>query len=390
MIDKIKSFYLDFIRLIASLYVFTYHIGTEQINGIVLFSKSSFKYFWKFQDLSAHYFVIVFFVLSGFLITMSVSKPGITIKGFFIARLGRLYSVLIPSLILSFAVYLGLIFMNVYTAEEIVNNKHLFLRFIINLTFLSQSFNFFSVPPINAPFWSISYEFMYYVIIAVMFLIKGWKKYVFIIVFSIIAGLKILLLFPCWLIGSILFYVVREKKFLKNSVSIVLFALTTVLLFMIVVGDIIIPFQMNPSTTDDYLGIRLFYSTNFIADYLFGLLFALNMYSFFGLSRIFLQFQKSKIFKCLDKSISTLSNCSFTLYLFHMPLLFLFSAIWFYDKTNYYHQIGLIGAVLVSVYFIAQQTEWKVDFWRKTVLKIINSMENIYNSLFYKKQTKNS
>lgn len=390
MIDKIKSFYLDFIRLIASLYVFIYHIGTEEINGIEIFSNSSFKYIWNFQGLSAHYFVIVFFVLSGFLITMSVSKPGITIKGFFIARLGRLYSVIIPSLIFSFAVYLGLIFMNVYTVEEIVNNKHLFLRFIINLTFLSQSFNFFSVPPINAPFWSISYEFMYYVIIAVVFLIKGWKKYVFIIIVSIIAGLKILLLLPCWLLGSILFYVVKEKKFLSNSISILIFILTSFLFIMIVRGDIIMPFQMIPSSTNNFFGIRLFHSNNYIADYFFGLLFALNMYSFFGLSGLFLKFQKSFFFKSIDKNISILSNCSFTLYLFHMPLLFLFSSFEFYDKTNFYHQIILISSVLVSVYFIAQQTEWKVDFWRKVVSKIISLIENIYTALFYNKQSKES
>jgi peptidoglycan/LPS O-acetylase OafA/YrhL len=282
MISKIQSLYLDAIRLIASLYVFIYHIGTEEINGILVFSKASFRETLKLQNLSAHYIVIVFFVLSGCLVTMSASRPGISFKSFFIARLGRLYSVVLPALIISLVVYVVLVYMNAYTTVEIPNNGLLFPRFFMNLTFLSQSFDFFAVPPMNAAFWSISYEFMYYLIIAVVLLIKGCKKYVFIILIAFIVGIKVLLLFPCWLIGSLMFYAIREKLFLKKYFSIVLFFLTSTFIIVIITGYIDMPFEKNPSLRNNYFGVRLFKSNNFISDYLFALLFALNMYVFLG------------------------------------------------------------------------------------------------------------
>src|SRR3954465_11832287 len=99
--DKVRSIYLDLLRILSALYVFLFHIGSIGVddsssttNGLQ--NNSAFKY------LSAHYFVIVFFVLSGFFITMSANRPNLTFKNFLIARLGRLYSVLIPALIFSY------------------------------------------------------------------------------------------------------------------------------------------------------------------------------------------------------------------------------------------------------------------------------------------------
>jgi len=352
--------------------VFLYHVGTEEITGVLIFTNESFKKTLRFQGLCSHYVVIIFFVLSGFLITMSVSKPGLTLKNFYISRLGRLYSVLLPALITTFIIYFLLIFINIYKSEEIINSGFLPIRFVMNLFFLSQSFDFFAVPPINAPFWSISYEFMYYVLISSFFLIKGNKKYFIILSFAFVAGLKVLLLFPCWLLGSFLFYTLKNKIYLNKIVSMLLFLMTSFLITMIIIGFIEMPYEKVPSSTNSYLGIRLFQSNNYLADTIFALLFTINMFSVFSFSNSYKGETPSVFFKFINNTISTLANCSFTLYLFHIPLLFLYSSNSFYDKNNMFHVGILISLVLLSVYFIAKKTEWQVLYWRNLVEKVVN------------------
>jgi len=320
---------------------------------------------------------------------MSASRPNVSLKGFMIARLGRLYSVLLPALVLSIIVAQILIGYSVYDSNLIQNNSNLILRFLLNISFLAESWFLNATPPLNGPFWSVHYEFMYYLIIASCLLVKGRMKYFFILFFVLIAGIKVLLLFPCWLMGSLIYYIVSKDKLLKTGPSVVIFFVSTLFLILILSGHLILPFYKGPG---DHLfhGMALFFSWNFRADIVFSFLVAINIYSFFGFSKAILHWSNGQIFKKTHHLVQALSNCSYTLYLFHTPLLFLFSPLWLYDKTNSYHQVGLIIMVMVTVYFIATQTEWKVDFWRKRVAVVISGIEGIYNLVFYKKQFKKS
>ena len=202
--NKIVSFYLDLLRILSAFYVFIFHVGSGEIDTKLIFSTHHFSKILGLNYYSAHYFVIVFFVLSGYLITMSASRPNISVKTFITARLGRLYSVLIPALFLSFLVAKILIIGNYYPLDLIKNNTLLVQRFILNATFLSQSWSLNATPPLNNPFWSVQYEFMYYLIIASWLLVKNRLKYILILLIILISGLKVMLLFPCWLLGSFL------------------------------------------------------------------------------------------------------------------------------------------------------------------------------------------
>lgn len=72
--NKSKSFYLEIIRVFASFYVFIFHLGYEDFNGQQYFSNPSFVSFFNIRQETAHCFVLIFFVLSGYLITLSASK----------------------------------------------------------------------------------------------------------------------------------------------------------------------------------------------------------------------------------------------------------------------------------------------------------------------------
>lgn len=387
--NKAVSFYLDFLRVLAAFYVFVFHIGSMQIGDSLVFATKKYSENLGLSYRSAHYFVIVFFVLSGYLITMAASKPMMSLKKFLVSRLGRLYSVLLPALLLSILTAQFLLITAIFNEDQISNNSKILQRAILNCSFLAESWYLNATPPLNTPFWSVHYEFMYYLIIASVLLIKGKLKFVFLAIVLMIAGLKILLLFPCWFIGSVLYFLVRNNRLISSTSSIILFGLTSILLVSVVSDRIYLPFEFFHGNAMLFSS-NLFFSSNYLADYFFSFLVALNVYSFFGFSKVVLPWFETKTFSKADAVLKTISNCSYSLYLFHMPLLFLFSSFRFYDKTNGFHQVGLLVVILVAVYFIAKQTEWKVDLWRKRTGIIVNAIEGIYNLMFYKKQCKNS
>lgn len=387
--NKAVSFYFDFLRVLAAFYVFIFHVGSMQIKDDLVFATREYSENLGLTYRSAHYFVIVFFVLSGYLITMAASKPNNSLKNFLISRLGRLYSVLLPALLLSILTAQFLISAGIFNKDQISNNSNLIQRIILNSTFLAESWSLNATPPLNTPFWSVHYEFMYYLIIASCLLIKGKLKFFILALVLMLAGVKILLLFPCWFIGSVLYFLVKNNKFIPVIPSVILFVFTSILFVLIIADIIYLPLEFFHGN-DILFGIELFFSSNYFADYIFSFLVALNIYSFFGFSKVIVSWFDIKFFSKTDAILKILSNCSYSLYMFHMPLLFLFSSVWFYDKNDGYHQLGLIVTVAITIYLIAQQTEWKVDFWRRKVAVIINAIEGIYNLMFYKKQFKKS
>jgi hypothetical protein len=211
---------------------------------------------------------------------------------------------------------------------------------------------------------------MYYLIIASLLLVKGSKKYLLLVIVVLLAGPKVMLLSPCWLIGSILYILVSKEKYVGKTLSILLFTISSIIFVLIIFGIITI-YLTKETGNHNFFGYLLFFSWNFRADILLSLLIAINIYGLFGITKTVLPKIEGKVFLKIHNIIRKASNCTYTLYLFHMPLLFLFTSIIPYERTSPYHQIYLTCAVIISTYFIAKQTEWKVNFWRALVANII-------------------
>jgi peptidoglycan/LPS O-acetylase OafA/YrhL len=185
-----QSLYLDFLRLIAALEVFAYHLCGLPNTGLHRAMWNDF----------GHDAVTIFFVLSGFVIPYAARSREPDPRGFAIARLTRIYSVAIPCLALTYvfdrighgvdpALYTGLS----PTGSPL-------LRLGIGAVMLNETW--VSVQMLsNTPYWSISYEFWYYVIFAALFYLRGRQRVIGTFVAALIAGPFILLLFPIWLLG---------------------------------------------------------------------------------------------------------------------------------------------------------------------------------------------
>lgn len=181
--NKSTSLYLDFLRVFAAFGILIIHANLS------FFSNDLF-----FRQELGHRLVIIFFVLSGYLIAYTVDKKNKGAQKYLIDRLSRLYSVVLPALILTFILdSIGKHINPAFYIDKMAPDNQVF-RYLINFTYLSQIWNFSTKPSTNSPFWSLSYEFWYYIIFWAWVYLKGTKKAIGLVIIFLIVGLKILLL----------------------------------------------------------------------------------------------------------------------------------------------------------------------------------------------------
>ncbi|MHB8208747.1 acyltransferase family protein [Mucilaginibacter sp.] len=333
--NKSTSLYLDFLRVIAAFGVLLVHAS------LPWFSNS------LFLPLNlGHRLVMIFFVLSGYLIAYTVDKKNKGSQIYLIDRFSRLYSVVLPALIFTYIIDLAgkSIDPGFYLSQ--ITPNHQAARFLLNATFLSQIWGLCSKPSSNGPFWSIPYEFWYYMIFWALYYLKGKWKYIIFIGICMFIGIKILLLFPVWLFG-VMAYRITKHLTISNKKAQLLFGIT----FIIV---LLLTFRFDFSFFSDiykYGEPPLFFSSNFIFDWLYGLLVAINIFS---AGYIVLSIKMPLI---IEKTIKYFSSITFSLYLYHLPILVFIGAVLKYNKSSYIQVILILVVVVAIVSFLSEITE---------------------------------
>lgn len=181
-ISRVNNF--DFIRFLAAMAVIYSHsfdlIGAKNLEPLRVYTKD----YISIGTLA----VIVFFIISGFLITQSYDKSR-SIKQYLLARCLRIFPALIVVTILTVFVFgpivstltLNEYFRNVYTYSYLLNCFCLKLQYELPGVFENVPIKHL----VNGALWSLPYEFLFYVLIIVLALIKS-KKIVLGTFFSII------------------------------------------------------------------------------------------------------------------------------------------------------------------------------------------------------------
>ena len=188
------SVYLDLLRFTAAAVVFFGHAYPQRLTGGV-------PGLWRFGSLGNDA-VMVFFVLSGFVIAYVVDRKERTFAGYAISRLARLWSVVVPALLLTVAADAAGSWLApaLYAPNWFVTDQPLW-RIAANLLFVNELW-FTSVRPFsNVPFWSLGYEFWYYAIFAAACFLSSWQRVLALAAIAAVVGPKILLLLPVWLLG---------------------------------------------------------------------------------------------------------------------------------------------------------------------------------------------
>jgi peptidoglycan/LPS O-acetylase OafA/YrhL len=350
------SLALDLSRFIAALLVFVHHV-----------SGFSLGYFWQVGRLS-HEAVVFFFVLSGYVIAYVAADKRKTGEDYAVDRLTRIYSVAVPAILLTLLCdFIGHRISPIAYAMPGKNLVDPVLTIFSALSFTNQSWMPISIFS-NMPYWSLGFEVWYYAFFGVMIFVKGFKKNLFALGILAIMGPSIILYLPVWLLGVVAYTI--QKKFpapAKLGAGIALASLLATGVFCI--GSV--QDTVNHACTG-WVGVHFMGRLNetaikFASDYFLGMSMAICIYSLPSF------IEKRKFFPSWSENpIRIAASYTFSLYLFHMPLLFLVSALVPAEKNL---PLNLFGALVVTpliIVVLGYFTEQQKELFRRSIRKLIS------------------
>jgi len=354
------SIYLDLIRFTAAVLVFISHV--PGFSGGWLWQLAGF----------GHEAVVIFFVLSGFVISYVVYDKNESVLKYTVSRLSRIYSVAIPALLLTFFLY--------YLGQEINEaafdslNERLkdpVLTFISALIFTNQSW---VATPIlsNLPYWSLGYEVLYYIFFGVLIYARGKKKVVLLGLVCLAMGPSILIYLPVWFAGVFCF---KRLKIYDISLSFsVLLYVSSVIGIVFLSIDLVqleINNFMHGILGEGFYSILLEPADKFLSDYVLTVFVTLHIFSSYHLTK------NSSFFSLnakLDSMIKGLSSHTFSLYLFHMPMLYFVSAIFPYESNKFVNLVFCWCVVPTVIFLLSRYTENKKYRYKVFFEKVLDKL----------------
>ena len=332
------STFLNMLRLGAALIVFFTHCA-----------QFWFPAAYASMARLGHDAVIVFFVLSGFVIAHATAKQK-DLRSYAVARLSRLYSVVMPALILT------LILQTIGTAinpacYQSFSRGSDGLRYGITAFFLQEVWTFSASPPTNSPLWSLGYEFWYYANFGAAVFIRPWRWRIgAVTLLMFLVGPKVLLLMPIWLAG-VAAYRVRLWQ-MPARLARAIFALCVVILpVCFALREYPAPIGAPP----------LFFSAAFLSDWSAGMVVALALFSFES------AFGNMPIRASARLGVQRASDCTFSLYLYHYPLVLFATAIGPPDRMPTAYAITSGFFILAVIAALSALTEARRHVWRRAL-----------------------
>jgi peptidoglycan/LPS O-acetylase OafA/YrhL len=298
----IRAFaFLDVLRIVSYLGVLAAHMNQPWFSG-----RSGLVEI-------GHECVIVFFVLSGVIVPATQGAKNHGMEVFVCTRLSRLWSVLLPCLLLTVLASF-LVNASGLQAPDHADRGHLAIRTLLTAGFSNEIWFLSSGPPINLPVWSISYEFWFYACFAVgVFPITLRRKAVFATVCALIAGPKIVLLFPVWALGWATWIFCKRPSYPQGSSF--LSAGLAILFFKLYVS-------LEANLPNEDITAPLWYSGFFVSDLILGTAVACLLVCIWTLPSDRVPTAGTVGW------LRWAGNLTFPLYLVHYPVLVVTATLW--------------------------------------------------------------
>jgi len=337
------SLYLDLTRFIAALMVVLAHYLQYNIiqGGLTLFIPSM-----------GREAVVVFFVLSGFVIAYVVENRKASAREYIAARFGRIYSVALPILIL------GWLLASILGTGSQYQLAKPYVYIPLHLLFLGQSWTLSEVPPMLAPFWSLCYEVWYYILFGVVYYLKGWRRTIAAAVVVGAMGFKLWLLLPIWLSGVALYYLQMRLVLGQHTARLGL-AVSLSLLVAYNVAGMEIALRSLAVAAWPFPSLPLASAERFLGDYVVCALVVANFLCarFAGLSGLIKYGGK----------IRAVASYTFTLYLSHMLVVLTWVKIYPHEGKDLVDVLRVTVAIILVTILLAQLTERRKDRFRQPI-----------------------
>ena len=343
--NRPTSLYLDLVRFLAAMMVFLAHASEGRWSDGLL---------WQIRPYGLES-VVVFFVLSGFVIGYASEERERSAKTYAVNRMARVYSVTIPALLLTFCL----------DAIGIRADPSLYLNWVgyvpgqvtwqlLNgILFTNQIWFNHVQPGTSGAYWSMGYEVPYYVAYGIAaFAPRRWGLAGAVAV-MVIAGPSIAALFPMWLLG-LASYRLCARRPLGARAGMALWAASIVALAVVEIppshGRLDFdPFAVTPVMLRDMLHF-----------YLVAILFAANVIGFRGASPL--------LGAPLDRASRAIrwgGQRTFALYLFHTPIIQFIVAVMPWPPGSWITRGLVFIGVPAIVFALAEFTERRKESWRK-------------------------
>lgn len=349
------SAYLDLMRFTAALAVM---LGHMDLDGLPMA--------WMPLSRFSHEAVIIFFVLSGFIIYYSTTSRASSWQQYAVARLSRIYSVTLPAVLLSVVLALWLGSQHGFDSTKFSNySPPAVWDTISTLLFLNESWMNDVDLTMNNPYWSLNYEVWFYVMFGAFYFGGTRWRWWLVGVAALIAGPAILVLQPIWLLGAWLAASGRHATRWTAGRAWLVFLGTVALIVLINTSDA--DRLMQSYLYENVSGFwRLDGSQRFITDYLIGLALCLHIAAYSSLPVTVQDF-----FARHQGLFATLAGFSFTLYLFHRPMTQLLG-VWYPQPAGAVWQTALLAlGILLACWVISWGTERQLPRWRQGFARVL-------------------
>ena len=358
------STFLNIVRGLAAFLVLAGHLRGfffESYHNLNPTSQNIINYILFFITRIGHECVMVFFVLSGYLVggnyLTDIFNKNANHKKYFIDRFTRMWTVLIPALLIGFLLdhYRCSLLNDCYHVNEWSTSI-----FMGNVFFL-QTIKF-EIYTSNKALWSLANEFWYYIIFPLIILpftfkvnkiIKTAVSLTTIIIFYHLMP-NIINLFPIWLMGVVARFI-TPPAYLKNYKWLVLSYIF--LIISIFISNI---------------------NSNILSNSIVGISFSLLL---------IIQKEFNKIdFKHVKKPAKLLSDFSFSMYAYHLPIMFLLLVISvkvfgieirfinasFWEWLLYLGLLSLLVFSTYILYYITERYTYSIRSWLYKIFQIKN------------------
>ena len=352
------SIYLDLVRFIAAVLVVIHHSNFRALSEARV-------WFSQFGPAA----VIIFFVLSGYVISyVAATKEGEPIE-YWASRLSRFYSLAIPIVLLcplldSIGESLAPVFYEGKTTHGFA-----LLRIFTSLTYLNEIWTIAIMSFSNVPYWSLNYEMWYYALFAIITFMRGKPRVWLAVAVVVFVGPKIVLLSPIWILGVVLH---RDQRLYQLAAwqYWALFLLSWPLFYVYVQYHF-------ANVSSDMLGAvigekwltNLSFSKYFLANYLLALVIAANFVGFRGIAHRF-----SMPLLKIEKPVRWFSAFTFSLYILHQPLLQFYAALINGDPGGKLFYIEVVAATLATVLVVGTFTEQKRHLLKRWIRQGLTTM----------------
>jgi len=349
------SVYLDLVRFIAAFLVYLYHSNQRFLSEAILPASNY-----------GHSSVIVFFVLSGFVIAYVASTKETEFARFAASRISRVFSVAVPAIL--FTVLLDTFGRRLYPEIYSAYPYDQFILRALGSVLMANEVWFVSITSFsNVPYWSISYEWWYYVSFALVTFLPRKTGGMLMLGLMFLIGPKLILLAPIWWLGVLLYHCrALQNLSLGAAWSLAIGSTLGIAIFH----------QQDLSTTASNWLItiigeewhrQLTFSKFFLSDYLLGLLVFAN----FAGMRILLG-NKGAALLAIERPVRYVAGFTFTLYLMHQPLFLFWGAVVRGNPSNPWYWTVVTVLTFGTVTVVGHFTESKRYLLRDALLRLFN------------------